>query len=48
MFIYWTSPDRRRRVMRFGLLNPNFPSVTLLTLEWAARALDKELHIELA
>ena len=30
------------------LLDPEFPSVTLLTLERAARALDKNLHIELA
>jgi predicted XRE-type DNA-binding protein len=30
------------------LLDPDFPSVTLLTLERAAKALDKELYIELA
>ena len=30
------------------LLDPEFPSVTLLTLERAARALDKNLYIELA
>lgn len=30
------------------LLDPDFPSVTLLTLERAARALDKKLHVELA
>jgi predicted XRE-type DNA-binding protein len=30
------------------LLDPDFPSVTLLTLERAARALDKNLYIELA
>jgi antitoxin HicB len=29
------------------LLDPDFPSVTLLTLERAAKALDKELYIEL-
>ena len=29
------------------LLDPSFPSVTLLTLERAARALDLQLHIEL-
>ena len=29
------------------LLDPSFPSVTLLTLERAARALDLELRIEL-
>lgn len=30
------------------LLDPSFPSVTLLTLERAARALDLELRIELS
>lgn len=30
------------------LLDPSFPSVTLLTLERAARALDLELHIQLS
>ena len=30
------------------LLDPDFPSVTLLTLERAATALDKKLYIELA
>lgn len=30
------------------LLDPSFPSVTLLTLERAARALDKKLQIEIA
>ena len=30
------------------LLDPSFPSVTLLTLERAAPALDKKLHIEIA
>jgi hypothetical protein len=30
------------------LLDPDFPSVTLLTLERAATALNKKLHIELS
>ena len=30
------------------LLDPSFPSVTLLTLERAARALDLQLHVELS
>lgn len=30
------------------LLDPSFPSVTLLTLERAAQALDLRLHIELS
>jgi len=29
------------------LLDPDFPSVTLLTLERAAKALDKKLYVEL-